>query len=59
MSDRFPRNQERTARIGLEDGVPLFEAEFFKGSRIKYRGVVDKQIEPPEPRDSRGDCLAD
>ncbi len=59
MLDCFAGNQKRAARVGFEDGVPLIEADLFKGGRIEDGSVVDEEIESSESGDGGGDCLAD
>ena len=59
MGQRFSRNQERSACIGLEDFVPGFQADLFQRRGLKDCGVVHQQIKPPEYRCDRMNNRAD
>ena len=45
MRDGFAGNQKRASGVGFEGGVPLREADLFKGRGIKDGGVVDEDVE--------------
>ena len=52
-------HQERSARVGGEDAVPLLCGNVFQRGRFEEARVVDQNVQPAELLDHRGYGLAD
>ena len=59
MRQGFARNEERTASVGFEDSVPLGEGQALEGSRGKYGGVINEDVEAAKSGSDLGDGGAD
>ena len=48
MLQRLPRHQERTARIGSKNRIPLSDRELFKLDGFVIRGIIHQDVEPAQ-----------